>query len=246
MKSKSVKTLNLALSAVFAALVCIATMIFTVYVPLTRGFFNIGETMVYTSALLFGPYVGAFAGGVGSMLADLLLGYPHYAPATLVIKALEGFIVGSLSRIKPKRGSASSWKIATVIIGILAGFLLAFVGATLYSGRIELYLGYPPPEKPNLVMYISPYLWYTLGAIITIATSCVGLIFEAEFGWIILCVLVGGSEMVLGYFLYEQLILGVVAIGEIPINIMQMIVGLIVSIPLVRALWRIIPQFKPA
>jgi len=31
------------------------------------------ETIVYAAALLFGPFVSAFAGGVGSMLADVSL-----------------------------------------------------------------------------------------------------------------------------------------------------------------------------
>lgn len=56
-------TLKLAIATVFAALVCIATIAFTVSVPATSGYFNIGETIIYVAALLFGPFVGAFAGG---------------------------------------------------------------------------------------------------------------------------------------------------------------------------------------
>src|SRR4030067_1377032 len=93
---------RLAITAIFTALVTAATMVFSINVPQTRGFFNIGETMVYTSAFLFGPFVGSFSGGVGSMLADILLGYPHYAPATLVIKACEGSVVGVLARKRLK------------------------------------------------------------------------------------------------------------------------------------------------
>ena len=84
--------MQLATTAVFTGLVFVATTIFSIYVPQTKGFFNIGETMIYISVLLFGPFVGAFAGGFGSMFADLFLGYPIYAPATLVIKACEGFM----------------------------------------------------------------------------------------------------------------------------------------------------------
>ena len=90
-------TIQLAITAVFTSLVAVATMVFSIYVPSTRGFFNIGETMIFITALLFGPLIGSFAGGVGSMVADILLGYPHYAPATLVIKACEGGIVGFLT-----------------------------------------------------------------------------------------------------------------------------------------------------
>ena len=57
-----------------------------------------------------GPVVGAFAGGVGSMIADIALGYTHYAPATLVIKGVEGFIVGYLSR-KILRYPKTAWRV---------------------------------------------------------------------------------------------------------------------------------------
>lgn len=82
--------LRLALAAVCTSLVCVATIIFSIYVPSTEGFFNVGETMIYITALFLGPAIGAFAGGAGAGLADLLLGYWYYAPATLVIKACEG------------------------------------------------------------------------------------------------------------------------------------------------------------
>ena len=95
--------LDLAASAVFSAFVCVATIIFTVYVPQTRGFFNIGETMIYVTALLFGPIVGGIAGGFGSMLADVILGYMEFAPATLVIKMCEGAVVGFLGKKNPKK-----------------------------------------------------------------------------------------------------------------------------------------------
>ncbi|MEM2028819.1 MAG: ECF transporter S component, partial [Candidatus Bathyarchaeia archaeon] len=129
--------LNLVFAAISTALVCIATMFFSVYVPATRGFFNIGESMVFLSAILFGPFVGAFAGGVGSMLADVLLGYPHYAPATLIIKASEGFIVGYLNKRNPKLNRAR-WRALTSILAIVAGALLAAIGSAYYSGEVEL------------------------------------------------------------------------------------------------------------
>lgn len=56
---------ELAIGAVFAALVCVATLALTLGIPATGGYFNIGEIVIYVAALLFGPIVGALAGGVG-------------------------------------------------------------------------------------------------------------------------------------------------------------------------------------
>ena len=236
--------IRLAITAIFTSLVCVATMVFSIYVPHTKGFFNIGETMVYTTALLFGPFVGAFAGGVGSMAADIFLGYHYYAPATLFIKACEGAIVGLLGRRRFAFRSKFIWKAFTFGAGLIVGVLVGGVGSLYYSGPVELYLGIPPPESPTSIFFIPPEFWYSLGVLVVLLITLVGFVFEPEFGWLVLAILVGGVEMVIGYFLYEQFFLGVAAIAEIPVNIGQMTVGLIVSIPVVRGVWRSLPSLK--
>ena len=42
----------------------------------TRVFINVGDTVIFLSALMMGPRVGFIAGGFGSALADLLLDMP--------------------------------------------------------------------------------------------------------------------------------------------------------------------------
>lgn len=76
------------------ALVALATMSVQIPVPQTRGYINLGDTLVFVFAILFGARIGALAGGAGSALADLLTGYAHWAPFTLVIKGVEGLLVG--------------------------------------------------------------------------------------------------------------------------------------------------------
>ncbi len=60
-------------------------------------------------------------------------------------------------------------------------------------------------------------------------------------------VAIGGLEMVTGYFLYEQFVLGypfAAALVEIPFNLVQMTVGLVVAIPAMHAILRVFPQLK--
>ena len=66
------RTLDIAFMAVMTPLVTILTYMFIVPIPETHGYFNLGEIGVYLAAILFGPIVGAFAGGVGSALADVI------------------------------------------------------------------------------------------------------------------------------------------------------------------------------
>ena len=170
--------MKLALTAVFTALVfVISSQIPPIPIPATGGYFNVGEVTIYVAALLFGPFVGAFSGGVGAMLSDLFLGYTIFAPGTLIIKAIEGAIVGALN-IKLRN------------------------------------------SVPNI----------TIRAVISVVA--------------------GGLTMVLGYFIYETLLavlipgLGIVAIAEIPLNIGQMLVGLVVAIPIMYSVLRVFPQLK--
>ena len=67
---------RITVAAVFAALVFVVTsQIPPIPIPATSGYFNIGETTIYIAALVFGPLVGALAGGIGSALSDIYLGY---------------------------------------------------------------------------------------------------------------------------------------------------------------------------
>jgi uncharacterized membrane protein len=243
-------TVQLSLAVVFTALVFVATTVFSVYVPQTRGFFNIGEIMVFATALLLGPTIGAFAGGVGSMLADFFLGYWYYAPATLVIKACEGEVVGLLARRKLATLTRFQWRIFTFLTGLSIGLLLAGVGSVYYSGQVELYLGFPPASTPSLILDVPKEMWYVLGGIVLLALAFSGFVFEPEFGWLTFAILTGGLVMVAGYFLYQQFIIGplfgisVLAVAEIPINLGQMLIGLVVSIPLVKTIWRSMPSLR--
>ncbi|MBC7130700.1 ECF transporter S component, partial [Candidatus Bathyarchaeota archaeon] len=211
-----------------------------------KGYFNIGETMVYTAALLFGPLVGGVAGGFGSMLADLLLGYYQYAPATLVIKAVEGYIVGLISLkginlVNPK--NRVRWRFFSVGSGLLTGGLVILIGSAFYSGYMELYSSIIS-AGPATVTFVPVEFWIALGAAVAFLISVAALKFEPEFGLTVIACLSGGLLMVLGYFLYEQFFLGVFAIAEIPVNIGQMTIGLIVATPIVKVIKRMLPQLK--
>jgi uncharacterized membrane protein len=164
-------TFQLALAALFAALVFVVTSLPPITIPATSGYFNLGETIIYVAALVAGSLTGGIAGGVGASLADVYLGFAVFAPGTLAIKGIEGALVGFLNQKLRRR-------------------------------------------IPNMSL-------------------------RATFS-----VIVGGLEMVTGYFLYEQLVLGTAAIAEVPFNLVQMTVGLIVAIPVVHAIMRLFPQLK--
>jgi uncharacterized membrane protein len=243
-----VNSKTLASAAVFTAFVAAATMAFSLSIPVTSGYFNIGEIMVYTAALLMGPYVGAFAGGVGSMISDLSLGFPSYAPGTLVIKGIEGFVVGFLSSRALSNLPRSAWRGTTVLLGAVVGGLVVWLGVSYLSGGYQLSLGFPIGPQAGLSFSVPSIFWVIVGALALVSIIAVGFRADEKVGWTALSVLAGGSEMVLGYFLYESVVLrlGVVsAAGEVPFNITQAVVGLLVAVPLVRSIRRVSGRARP-
>lgn len=81
--------INLVTASLLAALCCVATFIKLAITP-TGGYVNLGDVVIILAAFLLSPLYAALAAGIGSMLADILMGYAQYAPGTLVIKALMG------------------------------------------------------------------------------------------------------------------------------------------------------------
>ena len=80
-------TKKIAITALMAALTCIATIIIKIPSPL-KGYLNLGDCMVLISGWILSPVYGFIAAGLGSALADIFSGYVIYAPATFVIKGL--------------------------------------------------------------------------------------------------------------------------------------------------------------
>ena len=136
------KTLKLTYTAMLTAMVCVATMLIR---PTLVGYTNLGDGFILLSAFLFGPFYGAVAGGIGSMLADIISGYAFYAPATLVIKGLIAVIAALLWKAMSKRGGDKVWKkiLASLVaeIWMAAGY---WTFETLFLGEAKAALASVP------------------------------------------------------------------------------------------------------
>lgn len=114
------------LTALFTAMTAISTMVLTIPTP-TGGYVHLGDTLVLLSAYMLGPWYGAIAAGVGSALADLLLGYVAYVPGTLVIKGLMALVAGLLLSLVGK-------KMPGRLVCGTAAEVVMLVGYWLYAG----------------------------------------------------------------------------------------------------------------
>lgn len=212
--AKYVSPRTVALYGILAALT--AAITYASYTPFspTKGYFNLGESMVFFSALVFGWRAGAICGGVGSAAADILLASGIYAPITLVAKGIEGFVTGVIGRL---RGGSHwlgiSWAI-TWIVGF-TGMLIALPEERM--DMFELLMIALIAASPGLVLlefYLMRRDQFSLWAPVVIA------------------IVAGGSCMIVTYFVGELYLLNVglgKAIAEVPINIAQVFLGGIIG-----------------
>lgn len=134
------KTKLIVLNGLMIALVCIATMVIQIPIPMTEGYVNVGDSIIFITSILFGPIPGMVAGGLGSALADILTGYSHWALFTLLIKGFEGYIVG----IVVKKNTSLIKNVFATLSGIIimvSGYLIA---GTFLQGSFIVSLGSVP------------------------------------------------------------------------------------------------------
>lgn len=138
-----VSTNSLTFVALLIALVVVATMVITIPVPGTEGFIHLGDSMIFLVAVFFGKRKGAIAGGLGSALADLLLGYTHWVLPTLLIKGIMGYGIGLIAEQQSSK-LFSPRNVAALVFGALwmvTGYF--FAGAAL-KGSFLIALGSVP------------------------------------------------------------------------------------------------------
>ena len=70
------KTKKIIITALFAALTCVATMIVKIPTP-TMGYIHPGDAIVLLSGFILGPVYGGLAAGIGSAFSDLFSRIDH-------------------------------------------------------------------------------------------------------------------------------------------------------------------------
>ena len=122
-------TKHLALAGQLAGATLLLTLI-SLPLPSGYGYVNLGDAGVYLCAFLLPGGFGALAAGLGAALADLILGWATYAPATFLIKGLTALLAGLLLR-RGKRGSLPLSLLCCLLVP-LGYFLLEYA---LFLGK---------------------------------------------------------------------------------------------------------------
>jgi uncharacterized membrane protein len=139
--------------AILAAVTTVLTRV--VQIPtFARGYINLGDVAIVFTALSFGPFSAAVAGGLGTAFADILSGpFAFWAPISLVVHGVQGLVVGLIAAARPSsillRVAAGVAGMAIVAGGyfVAGGFItgwgpsLVDVPANLLQGGVGVTLG---------------------------------------------------------------------------------------------------------
>lgn len=238
------RTKQITFTGLMTAAVAVATIAIVIPVPYTGGYIHAGDSMIFLSVLLLGWKRGAFAAGVGSAMADILIGYTQWAPATLIIKTFMAMLMGLILSRAVKGPKAK----ALIALFIAAGWL-AFhflVAAIVKTPPIADAGGIPAGDFPGLIGTLQSQMMVA-ALVIPVILLVAGIAgrksgrFSLASDWVL-----GGTAagifMVFGYFIAGGLMYGnfVVSALSIPLNLIQFIVGLLIA----AVVWPGIKRFR--
>ncbi|MCK5762270.1 MAG: ECF transporter S component [Candidatus Izimaplasma sp.] len=130
---RSKQTEQIVFAGLFVAIVFVAT--YFIQIPTTGisgGLIHLGNIAMFSIALKYGKKYGAISGGIGMMLFDLFSAWFVWAPATLVVRGVMGFVIGLIAHDKNGQGS----NIVKNIIAIGAGAVVMLTGYLFFEAVI--------------------------------------------------------------------------------------------------------------
>lgn len=122
-----VSVTELTICGAFTALVCVLTMFIQIQIiPAQGGMVHLGNVPLFFAAAFFGKRVGAISGGLGMALSDLLSGWTMWAPGTLIVVGIMGFVFGAIVNRKPT--------FVKLILAVIAVLGIKLVGYYIIEG----------------------------------------------------------------------------------------------------------------
>lgn len=120
------RTKEIALTALLAALVFVATYIVRIPNPSTGGYIHLGDCMIFFAVVMVGRKNGALAAGIGAALSDLLAGAAMWIVPTFFVKFIMAYVMGTVINNDPFNNKRQ-------LIGAALGGILQVTGYTILS-----------------------------------------------------------------------------------------------------------------
>ena len=122
------QTKSLVLTALLTAIVTVMTFINIPLFGAQGGLIHLGYIALFPIAIIYGKQVGMIAGGVGMALFDILSGWSAWAPGTLIIVGVIGYVVGQLTE--------RNKTYPVMALAMILGSLISITGYFFYNAFI--------------------------------------------------------------------------------------------------------------
>jgi uncharacterized membrane protein len=243
------KTEKIILTGLMTAMVAAATIAIVIPLPFTNGYIHLGDCMVFLSILILGWKYGAAAAGTGSAMADLALGFAHWAPWTLLIKGGMALVAGLILT----KTAGNKRRLVIACAGIIAAWLLfnlAVRGIVRYEAAhnaAALISAAEVAENSSLMEFLAVIQTQLMTAALLIPLFLIALsvfIKKTKMNLIsaeqVVAMAGGGLWMVFGYYIAGGLIYGNFAVSafSVPANILQFVAGFALASLAASALYK--------
>lgn len=153
---------TLCLAGLMAALVAVLTAFIKVPTGINNNYIHLGDSMVYLAGcIIAGPW-GALAGAVGGAIADLLAGYPQWAIASAIIKAINALPFILVARqYKKKNDKIKIVTPLTIAMTILSG-VWTVGGYFVAEGIMYSFAGAIPSVPLNALQAVGSAIAFVL------------------------------------------------------------------------------------
>lgn len=125
-KRKEINVQKIAIDAVFIALTYVFTAFINIRLPIAGngGLIHLGNIPLFIAAIVFGWKTGMIVGGIGMGLFDITSGFwLSWAPFTIVIVGLMGFLIGKITENKNSKFSYVAAIIVAIIVKVVGYYI---------------------------------------------------------------------------------------------------------------------------
>ena len=127
---ENIKTRNLVITALFAALICVITAFLHIPTGLNGGYIHLGDILIYLSAVLLPTPYAMISAAIGAGLSDALSGGMLWVLPTIIIKpVMVLFFTSKDNNIICKRN------ISAVFLAGIVGWFGYYLAGGIISGN---------------------------------------------------------------------------------------------------------------
>ena len=157
-KTQKINLKDLVLSGLFIAIVFVFTYLIRFPYPFSMnsgGLIHAGNIPLFAIAIVFGKKHGAVAGGIGMALFNLLSPFAVWTPCTLIVRGIQGYMIGAIANGRNRNGNSIIWNTIAVLISTIWMLIGYFAYNLLLYGNFASAVSALPGDLIQTVLGIA-------------------------------------------------------------------------------------------